>query len=365
MKLSEIERHLARYYREGISVHFASAPGRGKSTIMEAAPAIVGKKLGLNLGIVTINGAQLTPMHTIGFGVPKHSEKHSQMVFTDPFFWSTDEGKRLDEYDGGWIFVDEADKADVDVKKVLGEGAYNGRFGPHRLPKGWRVWTAGNRATDRSGSTKELDHLINRRMLLEVSDDLDSLLVWMDKHDTLPITKSFAAAYPQIVLQDGVPEKQGPWPTPRSVMFVDRKLRFIMEDYGTIPDEYFVQEEIAGLIGNAAAVQFMSHIRLELKLPKFEDIVKDPAGTAIPGADAPDARMIVCYNCAHRVDKDNADKVITYVKRLPEPFAVSFVKAALHRAPMLSIAPAFKQWVRDNNALMTLMHSLQQKTVDA
>jgi hypothetical protein len=51
------------------------------------------------------------------------------MVFSDPFFWRTDDGKRLEEYDGGIIFVDELDKMDTDVKKCIGEAALSGRSG--------------------------------------------------------------------------------------------------------------------------------------------------------------------------------------------------------------------------------------------
>ncbi len=357
MKLNDVMRHATRWYNEGISIHLSSAPGRGKTTVMEALPKVVGGKLGLNLGIVVVNGTLLTPMHMIGFGVPRHTDTYSQMAFTEPFFWTTSEGKRLNEYDGGWIFVDEADKCDVDVKKILGEGAYSNKFGPHVLPKGWRVWTAGNRATDRSGSTKELDHLINRRKLINITDDPVSLVDFSNKVDALPVITSFIEAYPQVVFSDGVPDKQGPWPTPRSVMFVDRMLKGVLADYGEIPDEFFIQEEISGLIGDAATAQFMTHLRLEMRLPKFEDIVARPDSTEVPTA--ADARMLVCYNVAHRACKDTIEAVITYMRRLPDPFAVTFAKSVAQRAPMLMVSKPMQKWTSDNNGLMTLMHSLQ------
>ena len=108
LTLSQIKQRLPYYYESGISLHFTSAPGRGKSTVIAEAPVIIGRVLGKRLGIVTINAAMLTPMHLMGFGVPKHSEDHSEMIFTDPFFWTTDEGKRLNEYDGG-IVIDHQD----------------------------------------------------------------------------------------------------------------------------------------------------------------------------------------------------------------------------------------------------------------
>jgi hypothetical protein len=80
------------------------------------------------------------------------------------------------------LFVDEADKMETDAKEIVGEGCLSGRFGPHQLPPGWIVWMAGNRAGDRSGSTKELVHLINRRREIDVTDDLESLLNWMNEN---------------------------------------------------------------------------------------------------------------------------------------------------------------------------------------
>lgn len=357
MKLHDVIRHMPRWYKSRVSVHLASAPGRGKSTVIEAAPKIIGDKLNMNLGVVVINAAMLTPMHVLGFGVPKHYDDHSQMIFTDPFFWTTAEGKRLEEYDGGIIFIDEADKADVDVKKVFGEGRLTGRFGPHRLPQGWVVWTAGNRASDRSGSTKSLDHEINRTLMVNVTDDLDSWIDWADANGALPVTKSFAKANFEIVFAAGVPDKQGPWCTPRSLMLVDRMLQGMIEEYGAIPDEPFVLEEMAGLIGDGAAAQLWSHVKLEMTLPKFEDIVAKPDTTPVPAA--ADARMLVCYHVAHQVTAATIEAVIKYVSRLPDPFAVTFCKAAVQRQPMLQVSKPMLAWTRENNALMTLMHSLQ------
>ena len=135
-------------------VYLKSPPGRGKTTTIVSAVPRMAKQLDKNLGIVVINGPLLTPADAVGYLVPKHLEGgRTVSVYTDPFWWVTEEGKRLEEYDGGVIFVDEADKMDVDVKKVIGEMALSGRCGPHRLPAGWVTWMAGNRSQDRSGST--------------------------------------------------------------------------------------------------------------------------------------------------------------------------------------------------------------------
>lgn len=365
LTLSQIKQRLPYYYESGISLHFTSAPGRGKSTVIAEAPIIVGRVLGKRLGIVTINAAMLTPMHLMGFGVPKHSEDHSEMIFTDPFFWTTDEGKRLNEYDGGIVFIDEVDKADVDVKKIFGEGRLSGRFGPHRLPPGWVVWTAGNRATDRSGSTKELDHEINRRMEIPVADDVTSLVTWMSENGVHATTIAFAESYPQVVFTDGVPEKQGPWMTPRSLVRADHYLNVLRKHLGETPLDEVTQYEIKGMVGQAATQQLFNHFRLEREMTKFEDIVADPDGAKIPPQTAPDARMLICYHLAHKVDKTTIEAVIQYVERLPNPFQVTFLRSALSRSGILAAAPAVQKWVKSNNSLMTMVHSLNAVKVDA
>ncbi len=361
MKLSTLERRLAAYYDSRISIHLVSSPGRGKSSLVSKAPDIIGRATGKNLGIVVVNAAMLTPMDLMGYGVPKHDNGRSEMVFTDPFFWRTDEGKRLEEYDGGIVFFDEADKADTDVKKIMGEGALSGRFGPHRLPEGWVVWTAGNLASDRSGSTKELDHLINRRMQIAVTDDLMSLLGWMDKNNVLPITQAFTQQHPDIVFTPGVPEKQAPWATPRSVVLADRHLQSLAKIEGHVPDDPDTQEEIAGIIGQGAAATLFSFIKLGREMPRFEDIVAEPMSTRVPGEHAPDARMLVCYQLAHRVCKDTADAVVRYVERMPDSFAVTFVRAAVTRNALLAVTPAIMNWTQRNAALMNLMHTLNKR----
>jgi hypothetical protein len=103
----------------------------------------------------------------------------------------------------GVIFIDEADKMDIDVKKVVGEMALSGRCGPHKLPDGWVVWMAGNRAGDRSGSTKELDHLINRRDEIDVTDDLASWEMWCIKRGVHHTIIAFGVGNPHIVFPDG------------------------------------------------------------------------------------------------------------------------------------------------------------------
>lgn len=355
MKLSEVSKRLAGWYVAGKSVYLKSAPGRGKTSVLAAAPKLISDRLGKNMGLVIINGPLLTPADSIGYLVPRKvtgedGKEHVESVYTDPFWFRTREGKRLDEYDGGIVVVDEADKMDVDVKKVIGEAALTGRLGPHQLPEGWIIWMAGNRQKDRSGSTKELDHLINRRMEIDITDDIESWNDWANAHGVSPLVKAFANQNVHIVFSDGVPEKQGPWCTPRSLVEADDYMRVLRSDDGTIPDDPTTLEEVSGMIGDAAASQLFAFVKLEREMPKYEDIVANPTKVKVP--EKPDASMLVCYNLAHRVTLADADPVIEYMNRLPKEFGVIFGKAAVQRDPKLVTSKGMVKWIKDNASLM-------------
>lgn len=357
MNLSTFADLAPSFYESGLSIYLRSGPGRGKSTVMEDAPAIIGNKLGLNLGIVVVSGPNLSPGDTVGFGIPKHDGGRSEMVFTLPFFWRTAEGKYLEEYDGGIIFVDEMDKADVDIKKVMGEMALSGRCGPHRLPKGWVVWMAGNRAVDRSGSTKELDHLINRRFEIDITDDIEGWERWAHRNSIHPSIITFAVSNPQVVFPPSAPDKQGPFCTPRSLVAVGRMLNVMGGNSGELPTSTEAVEVAAAGIGQAAAAQLFATIRLESELPSLDAIVKSPGSTKVPTK--PDAQMLTCYKLASLTTDKNIAPIIQYIERMPADFAATYAKAATSRVKMLAAAPAMLAWCQRNSALLAIISALK------
>jgi hypothetical protein len=357
MNLDTVITRLPYWYQARKSVYLKSPPGRGKTETFKAAPGIISQRTGKNIGFVLISGPLLTPADSIGYLIPRKvsggdgQPDHMESIYTDPFWFRTKEGKRLDEYDGGIILVDEADKMDVDVKKVIGEAALSGRLGPHELPEGWVVWMAGNRMLDRSGSTKELDHLINRRVEIDVTDDVESWQRWASAHGVPPVYRAFAAENTAIVFNDKVPEKQGPWCTPRSLVQASEYHDMLPKHSdGSLPDDPTTAEEIGGFIGDGSVAALFAFVKLEREMPKFEEIVANPTGVRVPSK--ADACMLVSYNLAHRVNMDTVNPVLEYVNRMPKEFGVTFGKSAVGRDSKLITAQGFQKWVSQNANLM-------------
>lgn len=358
MKLKTFFNNSVAYYQSGKSIMLKSGPGRGKTTTIIACASHIGKALDKRIGLSIITGPLLTPADTVGYLVPKHMDDgRTESHYTEPFWWRTEDGKRLEEYDGGIIFIDEADKTDIDVKKILGEMALSGRCGPHKLPPGWVVWMAGNRAGDRSGSTKELDHLINRRFEIEVTDDLEGWKEWAIKNDVHYSLIGFAESNPQIVFPEGVPERQGPFCTPRSLVSTGELLVTMAGKGNPLPMSDDAVEIAAGGIGQAAAAQLMATLKLDSELPKIQSIIDNPGTARLPST--PDAQMLVCYKLAMMCDEKVIQPFITYVERLPADFAITFAKSLCTRVPMFMASPAMIAWQRRNSALINIIVSMR------
>jgi hypothetical protein len=357
MNLTTFTRLAPTFYKSGKCIYLKSAPGRGKTTSVVASIPRIAEATGKNMGLVIISGPLLTPADAVGYLVPvTKQDGRVESQYTDPFWWRTEDGMRLEEYDGGVIFVDEADKMDVDVKKVIGEMALSGRCGPHILPKGWVVWMAGNRQTDRSGSTKELDHLINRRFEIDVTDDLAGWEQWAIQNGVHHTIISFAMQNPHIVFPETLPEKQGPFTTPRSLVATGEVL-VTMAGNGQIPTDTDAVEVAAAGIGQSAAAQLFATIRLDAELPKIESIVANPGAAKLPGA--PDAQMLVAYKLAALADEKTLDPIIKYVERLPADFSVTFAKSLCTRNPMFVAKPAMLDWSKRNSSIMATMAVLK------
>lgn len=360
MKPIDIEKNLPLFYSDsarddGPGLYIEGPTGRGKTSLIRKMPQLMGQDFGLAI----INGACLSLSTASGYLWPVEQEGAQYSRFTRPDWWITTEGKPLEAYAAGVVFVDEMDKCDVDVKKIIGEAMLSKRLASHKLPAGWVLWGAGNTSKDRSGSTKELDHLINRRRRIKFDDDVESLERWMEDNDCMPETIAFMKEHPEIVFPTEVPKEQGPYCTPRSLVEGgDRFLQQMMkrDETDKIPTGATVMEMIAGSIGEGAAVQYFATIRLGQELPDYEEIIAKPKDTRIPTR--PDAVMIACHKIGRRVSKKDLKPAIEYVSRLPEEFAVMFCRTLVKRDRTLVNEKPMVEWIARNASLISLTAKL-------
>lgn len=360
MNFTNLTTMIPGLIRAGVSIELRSAPGRGKSQWVydEMLPTMRSMYPGERVGYSELFLATQTPPDLVG--LPFKGEltfEGKSMTITDPTapaWYITEEGLPVTAYKHGILFLDEYGQGQADVKAASAELLLRKRLGKWVLPEGWIVVAASNRTSDRSGVTKSLDFVINRRLEIDITDDLGAWETWAHKNKLDPLFVAYAVQNPHIVFSDGVPEKQGPWCTPRSLALCAKVLRGITPT-GNIPTDATTIELTAGMIGMGAAQQLFAFIRLSHELPKFSDIIADPDNAPLPKK--PDAQMLSIYELSARVDENNVKQVLTYIERFPKEFGATFARTTCARVPELVMTSAFSDYCARNASLINMLHA--------
>lgn len=321
-----------------ISTLFTSGPGLGKSSIVEQATKELAAELGEPVGFKPFFLTTVEPPDVRGFGLPdKDAEGNRIMSFTLPPWAVGKNDPRI-----GILFLDELGQASHDVQKPAAELLLNRRVGSYGLPPGWIVVAASNRESDRSGVQRELAFITNRRMVIKIEPNLDAWVNWAEKENVNPLAIAFARSKPGVVFADTIPEKPGPFCTPRSLVMLSQLI-------GELDMSTFC-EAATGLIGEGAAGEFVAFLRVAEQLPKFEEIVADPTKCEVPKR--PDASYAAMQMIAHRVDDKTAKAAFTYLKRMGREFQVAGLRGTFNRCPELVRTQEFASWLRDNKELV-------------
>lgn len=350
------------YIEAGRPVEIAGAPGIGKSEAIEQLVQANSERDGFQWGLAKVFGAAIAPVDAYGFlvpGVKEYEDWEGKKIttriseFTMPPWMVSTEGLPMNKYRRGIVLFDEFDKSDPDVKKALAEPILNGSLGTHRLHKGIARVVLVNRSIDRSGTTKNFDFIINRRGELQVQASLEGWLTWAMRAKVDPMFTSFAERHPQIVFTNKVPDEQGPFCTPRSLVANHDVLTRRRDDDGQIKIDEFTNMISTGWIGQAATAQLLAWLRVKTETPDWADIVRDPEGVTVP--DRADGCLMSCHECAHRVDLKTIRPVIRYARRMPKEFAVTFAQAAISRVPELIADRNMREWSKENRSLLNVL----------
>lgn len=340
-----------------ISIELVSGPGWGKSAIVNSIPDIMYEHDGSEWKIAEIFCPNVEYPDLAGLNYKGEMTRADGTVLsisdpTVPDWCILDDGSTIWDHEHGVVILEEIGQAGPEVRKTLANLRLQGRIGRWQIPDGWRVIALSNRATDRSGVTKQYDHEINRRIEIHLDADPKGWEVWANEAGIHPMLVAFAINNPEIVWADTVPEKQGPFCTPRSVEILNHALMPFVGDDGALPLNDVTLELANGTIGQAASHQFIATAKLWGELPKTDAIIRDPLGVHCPAETNPGAQALACYKLATEANGDNFDALMAYVGRMPSEYTVTFMRSACARNRRLTSTKAFIDFVTSNRDLV-------------
>ena len=333
MKYSDIKQSVLANFKRGNALvpNIIGKPGGGKSTL---ARDIV-SELGIAPERITeFNPSLRDPVDIMG--LPKTDGECSKWVPPAEFFRIRDDG--TDQPCA--LILEELSDAPIPMQNPLCRVILDRYAGELKLHPKLHIIATGNRTEDKSGATRMSTKLGNRMQTLTFDENLDDWCSWALDNNIAVEMIQFLRFRPNL-LSDFDPNRTIN-PTPRSWAMANEV------DPALTSDLYFAN--IAGCVGEGAAAEYTGFKRIFENLPDVDGILMNPAKAAVPD-DMP-VLFALTGALAHRVSKDNFDRVCEYIGRMPPEFQVMCVLDSKKLKPEIVNTKAFVQWaVKNANVL--------------
>lgn len=229
------------------------APGVGKSTIIRN----LAKKFGV--GFIDIRLSQREPVDVRGLPIPTQ----------DGVEWRVSSEWPRDPNSKGIILFDELTSADRSLQVAAYEIILDRRLGDlYKVPDGWYICGAGNRAVDRAVAYTMSSALANRFMHLELENDAEDWVRWAQNNGIHPAVTGFIKYRPALLFsQEGEDLERG-WPSPRSWAKVSSMVKIL--------NGKELESAVSGLIGKGAAAEFMAFHKIFGNSENIREMLLNP-----------------------------------------------------------------------------------------
>jgi hypothetical protein len=309
INVSEASKHLNSIIRGGLktSVMMWGAPGIGKSSVVNK----VAKEN--EMEVIDLRLSQLAP--TDIRGLPYVDEGLAR--FAPPSF--------LPRSGNGILFLDEVNLAPPAIQNVAMQLVLDRKVGDYTVPDGWFIIAAGNRVEDRAAVSQMPAPLTNRFIHFTVEADLTS---WKEYALTSGVKEeiiSFLNFRPNLL--HSFNKNAVAWPSPRSWDFASDLMKIGLP--------------VDAAVGEGAAAEFKSFVKLYSKLPDVEKVLAGDKSVKMPK----EPSIIFAITGALVARSETADNffngMMWLVNASSEDYCGCYMSDALVRMKSLGVQGAF------------------------
>lgn len=317
------------------------SPGIGKSDVVRS----LAKELGI--GLIDVRLSQLDSVDLRG--VPSVDTTTHITKWNAPEFLPRD--------GSGILFLDEINSAPTSVQAAAYQLLLDRKLGEYELPDGWTILAAGNRASDKAIVNQMSTALKNRLAHINYEVNNDDWCEWAIQSGIHESVIGFVRFRPHLLNEfeqrnqskeerdrmNKIKDTQA-FATPRTWQFLSQTL-----DHGVPSDIEF--EIYSGIVGEAAAGEFMGFLKYYRNLPNIDLILANPGKAEVPTE--PAVLYALSTAIAARANKDNMEVVVEYALRMPVEFQTLLIKDAALRDNSVTYTKAFTKWAVKNGQFMT------------
>ncbi len=330
VKASQAVDMIMLYLKAGLVPLLVGNPGIGKSNIYQQI-ADDFRLLLIDMRLSTADLVDLT-------GFPLIVNNKGSYVPMDTF---PIEGDKIpDGYNGWLILFDEITSAKPALQAASYKILLDRKVGQHKLHKNVALCAAGNLETDGAVVYPMSTALQSRLVHMELIFNLEDWMTWANINRIDSRITGFLNFDPQSAFTFKPDHTDSTYACPRTWAFVDRILKV------TEPGYEHLLPMLAGTISEGVARQFMAFCKIESQLPKLQEILKNPAGIAVPTELS--IKHAITSSLSEHISVTNATEIMQYISRFPIEFQVICVKAAGQRNKKIHTHPSVKQWVKTN-----------------
>ena len=323
----------------GKNTYVEGSPGLGKTEIVKQAV----QELGKGFHVVFKHGPTMQPED---LALPFMQKANGRLDFARAG-WLPLTGD-YKESDHVVVFIDELPQADNAIQKTLANLMQEREAYGVKLHNKVSFVATGNGTAHRAGANRILSHVRGRMLNLKFEAHLDDWCKWALDSNIRPEIIAFLRFRPDQLNEFDANRDINPTPRTWS-QGVNDLLGAV--DAGVIPAEaeYEITE---GYVGEGAAVQFQSFVKMYRKLPNPDAVLMQADTYPVPTE--PSVLYALSGALAHRATVNNLDRVTAFTKRMPPEYEVLVLLDAIRKTPMLQSTKAFTDFAITRGAKVLL-----------
>lgn len=298
-----------------------SSPGIGKSSL---AQQIADDH---DLVLIDIRLSYFDPVELNGLLMVNKDKTKAGYLPMD--FWPLKDAV-LPEGKKGWlIFFDEITSAPKAIQSAAYKIILDKMVGNEPLHDKVAMLAAGNLMADNAVVNEMSTALQSRMVHFHIQSDLDSFVAYANKNGLDHRVISYLQFEPDALMDFDPDHNDFTFPCPRTWEFVSRLIKPIKKvESNHVP-------LLVGTVGKGRAYSFKGFLDVYASLVSIDDVIANPNNANVPTE--PTALYAITGTLAHYISDNNADKICTYIDRLPPEFQIITMQNIAARSPELII----------------------------
>lgn len=331
--ISTTIRLVTAYIKAKLVPFIEGSPGIGKSEIVKQ----IAKEY--KLKVIDVRLSQCDPTDLLGFPDIHRNQPRPKAGYV-PMETFPIEGDPIPDGYAGWlVFLDEFNSAPLAVQAAAYKLVLDRMVGIHPLHQNVAIVCAGNREQDNAIVQPMSTALQSRLAHIELVVNANEFVDWGQRNGIHHWITDYIQFKPGQVYTFMPDHTDKTYACPRTWEFANRilKLADSFEDRLAL---------LTGVISEGVAREFLKFCEIYESLPKPAQLIADPDGVAIPRE--PSILYALTGTLSHNATKDNFDKLMRVIKRLPVEFQVVTMREAVRRDKTMMSHPAVQGWITDS-----------------